>query len=149
MAKLVLKIVLGLAVLLVGYNYFWGNAEEKENSRRIVGQVTELGKSVVNLLKSEKEQFDKGKYDQALAKLTSALNIEHERAAELGDDGQECLEKCKHLEEAEHELEEKLKLVDSDDGQSASDREAAIAAIRNQILQLTSETEDLAREIDG
>jgi predicted nucleic acid-binding Zn-ribbon protein len=148
MAKLVLKIVLGLAVLLVGYNYFWGSAEEKENSRQIVGQVTELGKSVVNLLKSEKEQFDKGKYDQALAKLKSALNIEHERAAELGDEGQVCLEKCKHLEEAEHELEEKLRLVDSDD-QSASDREAAIAAIRNQILQLTSETEDLAREIDG
>ncbi len=149
MAKLVLKIVLGLAVLLVGYNYFWGSAEEKENSRQIVGQVTELGKSVVNLLKSEKEQFDKGKYDQALAKLKSALNIEHERAAELGADGQVCLEKCKHLEEAEHELEEKLKLVDSDDDQSASDREAVIAAIRNQILQLTSETEDLAREIDG
>jgi len=149
MAKLVLKIVVALAVLIVGYNYFWGSAEEKENSKRIVGQVTELGKSVVNLLKSEKEQFDKGKYDQALAKLKSALNIEHERAAELGDDGQMCLEKCKHLEEAEHELEEKLKLVDSDDDQSASDREAAIAAIRDQILQLTSETEDLAREIDG
>ena len=148
MAKLVLKIVLGLAVLLVGYNYFWGNAEEKENSRRIVGQVTELGKSVVNLLKSEKEQFDKGKYDQALAKLKSALNIEHERAAELGADGQVCLEKCKHLEEAEQELEEKLKLVDSED-QSVSDREDAIAAIRDQILKLTSETEDLAREIDG
>lgn len=148
MAKLVLKIVLALAVLLVGYNYFWGNAEEKENSRRIVGQVAELGKSVVNLLKSEKEQFDKGKYDQTLAKLKSALNIEHERAAELGEAGQGCLEKCKHLEEAELELEEKLKLVDSDD-QSASDREAAIAAIRNQILQFTSETEDLAREIDG
>ena len=149
MAKLVLKIVVALAVLLVGYNYFWGNAEEKENSRRIVGQVTELGKSVVNLLKSEKEQFDKGKYDQALAKLKSALNIEKERALELGDDGQVCLEKCRHLEEAEHELEEKLKLVDSDDSQSASDRESAIAAIRKQILQLTSETEDLAHEIDG
>ena len=149
MAKLVLKIVVALAVLIVGYNYFWGNAEGKENSRRIVAQVAELGKSVVDLLKSETEQFDKGKYDQALDKLKSALNIEKERATELGEAGHGCLEKCRHLEEAEHELEEKLKLVDSDDGQSTSDREAAIHAIRDQILKLTGETENLAREIDG
>jgi predicted nucleic acid-binding Zn-ribbon protein len=148
MAKLVLKIVAALAVLLVGYNFFWGNAEEKESSRRIVGQVADLGKSVVNLLSSEKEKFDKGKYDSALEKLKSALNLAKERAAELGEDGHECQEKCEHLEAAHHELEEKLAQVNAPGSEAASDQDAIIKAIREQILKLSSDTESLARAID-
>ena len=148
MAKLVLKIVAALAVLLVGYNFFWGNAEEKESSRRIVGQVADLGKGVVNLLSSEKEKFDKGKYDSALDKLKSALNLAKERAAELGEDGHECREKCEHLEAAHQELEEKLAQVNAQGSEAASDQDAIIEAIREQILKLSSDTESLAREID-
>jgi hypothetical protein len=149
MAKLVIKIVVALVVLIIGYNYFWGDAKEKETSRRIVEQVTELGKSVAELLQSEKENFDQGKYDSAIGQLKSALNIAKVRAAELGDAGHACREKCEHLEKEELELEEKLRSVDSDEGLSAADREVAHQAIRIQILKLTRETEDLAREIDG
>lgn len=149
MAKILIRIVVALVVMIITYNYFLGDAQEKKNSRRIVGQVAELGKSVVNLLKSETEKFDKGKYDNALGNLKSALSITKERAIDLGNGGHVCLQKCEHLEKEQQELQDKLASVDGQAGQSTADRDAAIQAIKNKILKLTSETENLAREIDG
>ena len=51
----IVKLAFALAFVIVGYNYFWGSAEEKESSREIIGQVKSLTGSVVDLLKTEKE----------------------------------------------------------------------------------------------
>ncbi len=150
MTKIVLKVVLALAVLITGFNYFFGNDEEKENSRRIVGQVKELSGSVFDLLKSEKERFDEGKYHDALAKLKEALRLEHDRAESLGDEaGHDCLEKCEHLEQKEQDLEKRLDAIVSDAGLSGAERDKAVHRIRKEILQLTDEARNLAVELDG
>ena len=50
----IIKVVLLLVVGIIGYNYFFGSAEEKANAQQIVGQVQKLTHSVADLLKSEK-----------------------------------------------------------------------------------------------
>ena len=73
--KLVAFLLVVLVVGIVAYNYFLGTEEEQENSRRIIDQVRGLGSSVVNLLYSEKEKFDQGKYDSALEKIGDAIEL--------------------------------------------------------------------------
>ncbi|MFK8114987.1 MAG: hypothetical protein AB8B91_22485, partial [Rubripirellula sp.] len=79
MVKTLFKLVLVLVVGLLSYNYFFGTAEEKERSRQVVAQVGELTSSVVDLLKTEKQKYDAGKYDAAFSKIKTAIGIERQR----------------------------------------------------------------------
>lgn len=144
MGKLLIKVVLLLVVGVLGFNYFFGSPDEKETSRQVFAQVKELSSSVVGLLKSEKEKFDQGEYHDALAKVKTAIGIERDHAVALGHDGQECLAQCEYLQEQEHALGEKLDAITSDSGLSETERTAAAKVVRDEILQLASETESLA-----
>lgn len=147
MAKLLLKVGLVLVVGILGFNFFFGTPEEKESSRQVFDQVKALSSSVVGLLKSEKEKFDQGKYHDALEKVKAAIGIERERAEELGNDGRECLAQCERLQEQEQALEEKLQALAGDAGLDEARQSAAAGAIREEILQLASETETLASRL--
>lgn len=63
-----------LAVGLIGYNYFFGNAEEQASSRKIVGKVADAGKAVGGVFKGEYQKFRDGKYDNAISKIGGALD---------------------------------------------------------------------------
>lgn len=82
-----IRILLKYGALLVAgiliYNYFFGTDTEKDNSRKIFGQVRDVVVSVGQLVKSEKSKFDAGKYDAALEKLGSAYKAVRERAQHL------------------------------------------------------------------
>ena len=146
MGKILFTVVVFLLVGILGFNLLFGTPEEKDSSRKILGQVHELGVNVATLLKSEKEKFDEGKYHDALANVKKALGLEHERAVSLGEEGQDCLERCSRLEEQELELEEKLDAIRS---LPENERAAAVSALRDAILKLTSDAEELAKQLDG
>ena len=134
----IIKVVLLLVVGIIGYNYFFGSAEEKANAQQIVGQVQKLTHSVADLLKSEKEKFDEGKYDDAIAKIKSALNTMHEKIATFTSGGDaNLLRDVESLEQQELNLETRLHNLDPNDVEGAH-------AIRDQILELNRQTESLA-----
>ena len=66
--KLALLIIVGVLV----YNYFLGNEDEKATSEKVFRQVKEVGKSIGDLIKNEREKFRDGKYDEAFDKLGDA-----------------------------------------------------------------------------
>lgn len=107
--KFLLKLALVLAIALVGYNYFLGNEAEKENSREIIQKVEELGVSIGKLIKSEKQKYDEGKYEDALANVNSLISSLKEKISDL-----DLTEKLKTLEEKKDLLKEKIKDIDSD-----------------------------------
>jgi len=72
MIRFVLKIGALLVVGILIYNFFFGDSAEKEQSRKIFGQVKDVVVSVSQLVKTEKQKFDAGKYDTALEKLGGA-----------------------------------------------------------------------------
>jgi hypothetical protein len=146
MGKILLTVVVFLLAGILGFNLFFGTREEKDSSRKIIGQVHELSVNVVTLLNSEKEKFDEGKYHDALANVKEVLGLEHERAESLGENGHDCLDRCSHLEEQEHELEAKLMAITR---LPEDERDAAVVALRDEILKLTSDAEDLAKQLDG
>lgn len=84
LVRYLVPLVLLLSTFLVGYNYFLGNEEEKEQSRQIVAKVTNLGRDILGLLQSEKEKFDAGKYDDAIGRIQSGIDQLTRRVSEVG-----------------------------------------------------------------
>jgi len=136
MIKTIFKIGLLVVAGLLGYNYFLGDAEEKAQSREIVGKAKDLGKDAWNLLKSERTKMKEGKYDGALEKLEGLYGNLKERAGELADS--DVLDRINKLNERRNELEEALKNAD---GELSSEG-------KRKLDDLTAETEELMNEME-
>ena len=71
MIKSILRLAAILVVGILFYNYFLGTPTEKEQSKKVFSKVKDLGRDAWDLLKTEKEKLDEGKYDEALDKITT------------------------------------------------------------------------------
>ncbi|MBK7427125.1 MAG: hypothetical protein IPI60_08875 [Saprospiraceae bacterium] len=135
MFKWLIRLLIFVLIILIGYNYFFGNKEEKETSEAIVTQVKSLGKSLGGVLKSEKEKFDAGKYDEALDKVGNFITGMKKNADKL-DSAQ--LKQLKELEAKQELMQKHLdENKDSEDNLSKADKEA-----------LQKELQDIIREMD-
>ena len=147
MIKLLFKLIALAVVGILTFNFFFGSPEEKETSRRVVGQVRDLSASVFDLLKSEKEKYDQGKYDQALSKIKTAIGIEKRRASELGREGDACLQDCEKMEQEELDIERRLAELAANTTLTPQEQSAAMRAIRERILTLTNATQAVANKL--
>ena len=73
MIRLIFTTAFFLVVVILGYNYFFGTAQEKEQAQEIVSKGAEVIGSGANLLKSEYEKYGEGKYDGALDNISTIL----------------------------------------------------------------------------
>ncbi len=158
--KLGLLLVAGILV----YNYFFGSNSERENSRKIFGQLREVATSTVALVKSEKEKFDHGKYDKALNQLGGVYKGLREQAKNL-DSG--VLSRLDELEQRKAKLQGDLNQLEQDetapppakpgkktllrhDATSQADREAELeerrAELQRQLDRLAQDSQQLTRE---
>jgi len=101
-----LKFGFFLLIGVLGYNYFFGSTEEKESSQRIFQEFKVLGTMVKNLVVSEKQKFDTGKYDVALSKINS-IYIDLQEKAQRTDNVQ-LIDKLKDLSTKKQNLENQL-----------------------------------------
>lgn len=95
MVKLLFKILIPVVTLILVYNYFFGSSKEKETSQKVFTQVKDLSVSVFDLLKQEKEKFDGGKYDEALAKVNKIYATLKAKGEDLSETEKEQLEDLK------------------------------------------------------
>lgn len=106
MIRTMLKFGFFLLIGVLGYNYFFGSTEEKESSQRIFQEFKVLGTMVKNLVVSEKQKFDTGKYDVALSKINS-IYIDLQEKAQRTDNVQ-LIDKLKDLSTKKQNLENQL-----------------------------------------
>ena len=148
-----MKLVLfRLAVLLVVgilvYNYFFGTPEEQAKSKEVGSKVYDLGKSAWDLLKSEKEKFDEGKYDDALDKV-SGLFDDLKQKAETLEDNKDLLDRIADLERQRDAIDREL----SSDGVSSYDKvgeqsEEDAEQMKKRFDDLLKDTEILMRDME-
>jgi len=136
MIRTILKLGIIVVLGLLGYNYFFGDATEKAQSREIVGKAKDLGKDAWELLKSERTKMKEGKYDGALEKLDGLYGNLKERAGELADS--DALSRINELTQRRDELEKALK----DAGGELSGEG------KRKLDDLTAETEELMNEME-
>jgi len=118
--KLAFKLAIFLAIFLIGYNFFFGSPEERENSKAIVGQVKDLGGSVFGLLSSEKTKFQNGKYNGAFEQISDRLVAAKDYASRAYDNGRHWNERLNQLEQQKQWLEGQLPTFD-ENGNSQTD----------------------------
>ena len=136
-----IRSILRLAVLLVigilVYNFFFGTEVEKENSQKVFQEVKEVAVSVKDLIKSEREKFDEGKYDQALSKMGDLFGQLKEKAQEVEDNNY--LEKLADLDKKRKELEK-------DWDAHRPETESEQKDFQNELKKLMEETEALIEQ---
>jgi Sec-independent protein translocase protein TatA len=148
MIKSLLKLGLILVIAVIGYNYFFGTAEEKEQSREIIGKVRDVGRDAWGLLKSEKAKLDEGKYDGALDKVGTTLEgvgellgkLKH-TAEDLNDSG--ALDRLSELQRKQADLEAQL-AAETPESYDAAEQ----ARIKSELKELLMETETLMNDME-
>ncbi|MGK0363941.1 MAG: hypothetical protein ACI85O_000995 [Saprospiraceae bacterium] len=106
MIKSIIKLGLLLVVGILVYNFFLGTPDEKAQSQKVFDKGKDVIVSVGDLLRSEKEKFDSGKYDTALDKIGSAFDGIRDKAREIQDEGY--LGRLNDLDKKRKELQEDL-----------------------------------------
>lgn len=117
MIRFLLKIGALLVAGILIYNYFFGTDTEKENSRKIFGELKDVVVSVGQLVKSEKAKFDAGKYDGALEKLGGAYELIRKQAQHLDA---AMIKRLDELEQRKKNLEQELNDIEQADEQAAA-----------------------------
>ncbi|RME97862.1 MAG: hypothetical protein D6772_09840 [Bacteroidetes bacterium] len=148
MIKSLLKLGVILLLAVLGYNYFFGTAEEKEQSREIIGKVRDVGRDAWALLKSEKEKLDAGKYDGAVDKVGNTLDGVgallgklKNTAEDLNDSG--ALDRLSELQRKQAQLEAELANETPETYDTAEQ-----AHIKRELQELLLETEKLMKDME-
>ncbi len=144
MIKSALKL---LAILVIGiliYNLFLGTEEEKTGAKKIVGEMKDVGIAVKDLLKAEKEKFDKGKYDRAIDKIGSVLSNLKRDAKEFDE---LYVQRIEELERKRKALKEELEMVSDTAGTAGETKETK--AIKEDSKELMKELESLMKDIES
>ncbi len=149
-----IKLGLILVVGILVYNYFFGTQEEKETSKEIFREVGDLGKATWDLLRSEKQKMDEGKYDDAFEKVGSLFDNLRDKAQELNDS--EVLDRLAELEQRRQELEQRTaqrKGVESYENTgprlTPEEQQAREEAINAEWKDLLDDTEDLMNKMEN
>jgi len=83
MIRLIITTAFFLVIVLLSYNYFFGTAEEKEQAQEIFSKGAEVVGAGADLLKSEYQKYEDGKYDGALDNINNLLGKLKEHGGEL------------------------------------------------------------------
>ncbi len=119
MIRSLLKIAALLIAVILVYNYFFGTNEEQENSRKVFGQIRGVVVSVGQLVRSEKDKFDAGKYDAALDKLGGVYKIIRTQAQHVDE---KVIKRLGELETRKTELAQELNEIEAGDQQAAANQ---------------------------
>jgi len=111
MIRLIFTTAFFLVVVILGYNYFFGTAQEKEQAQEIFSKGAEVIGSGANLLKSEYEKYGDGKYDGALGNISTILGKLKENDGELLEEIDSWKQKKDDWEQKKLDLQE---LLDAD-----------------------------------
>jgi nucleoside-triphosphatase THEP1 len=112
MIRSLLKIAALLIAGILVYNYFFGTNEEQENSRKVFGQIRGVVSSVGQLVSSEKDKFDAGKYDAVLDKLGGVYKAIRTQARHMDE---KVIKRLDGLEARKVELEQELSEIEAED----------------------------------
>ncbi len=136
-----------LAILVIGiliYNLFLGTDEEKQGAKKIVGEMKDVGVAVKDLLKAEKEKFDKGKYDKAIDKIGNMLSGLKRNAKEFDE---RYVQRIEELERKRKALKEELDQISDTTGAGGETSETK--AIKKDSKELMQELESLMQEMES
>ncbi|MCB0564062.1 MAG: hypothetical protein KDD01_06765 [Phaeodactylibacter sp.] len=151
MLRSLIKLAIFLVAGILVYNYFFGTPEEKAQSKEVFSDIKDLTKSAVGLLKSEKQKFDDGKYDDAVDKIGGLIDNLKGKAEQL-EDNRDLLDQITVLQQKKNSLETKLGSpgVESygEEGQRVVTDSAQRREIEEDWKELVNKTEQVMQDME-
>ncbi len=151
MIKSLIKLAIILVVGILVYNYFFGTPEEQQQSKEIFTEVKDLTRSAFNLLRTEKQKFDEGKYDDAVEKVGGLLENMKGKAKTLKDN-KGLLDQIAELQQRQRGLDAKLNSPGMQqydkDGRGVIADSADRKEVEREWEDLIRQTERLMREME-
>lgn len=143
----IIKIALFLIVGVLVYNYFWGTESEKATSEKVFRQVKEVGRSIGDLIKQEKEKFADGKYDRAFENLGKVYEDLKDKVSDSSSN--EDRKQLEVLQEQKETLEQKKEALQRDLQQADPDEDVIErgASFDEELKQLVDETTRLLDKV--
>jgi gas vesicle protein len=124
MIRFILTTAFFLVIILLSYNYFFGTAEEKKQAREIFSKGAEVVGAGADLLKSEYQKYQDGKYDGALDNVGHLLDNIKEQSGELFEEIESWNQRKNEWDRKKDDLQQ---LLDTDP--DAIDKEAVNSTI--------------------
>jgi len=146
MIRFIITIAFFLVIALLGYNYFYGTAQEKEQAQEIFSKGAEVVGAGADLLKSEYQKFQGGKYDEALNNINNLLSKVKEQGGELHEEIDSGKQRKEHWDQKQDDL-RKLLNSDSDFINEEKDKKA-IAALEQEREVLEGEGKRLKEKAE-
>jgi cytochrome c556 len=144
MIKSLIRLAIIAVIGVLVYNYFLGDDQEKENARQIFQEVKEVGNSIFDFVKSEKEKFDAGKYDAALDKIGGLFDNMRSSADQLEGNYEDELTSLEQertqLEDRLHEMEQAGADENSPEMEQLQDDLDAFLERTRQMIDLVQQT---------
>lgn len=110
MIRFLIKIGLILVIGILVYNRFFGTDTEKEQSKEIFKKTGDALGATWDLLKSEKQKYNAGKYDRVLDQLGNAYQTVRNGAKYLDEN---VLQRLDDLERRKAVLEQQLDSIEA------------------------------------
>ena len=152
MIRNLIKIVLVVAAGILIYNYFFGTPDEKENAKEVFQkikaagkEVAEVGIAIKDLLQSEREKFDAGKYDNALDKMGKLLGGLKDQAADLD---QRYIDKINQLDDKRKDLEQQVDNIRQNTPADSTANEEEVSRLNRELQNLMQETQRVIGEME-
>ncbi|MGB4850411.1 MAG: hypothetical protein WBP41_20965 [Saprospiraceae bacterium] len=95
-------IIVIIVAAIVGYMYFFGKEDDKVKAHTIVNETKELGKSVGDFIKKQKDKYDDGEFDALIKKIGTSIDRLRSKTDKPSDETQTNL----------RELENQLRQID-------------------------------------
>ena len=74
MIKNLLFLVILILAGVVGQIYFFGKGEDRERAENVVNETKELGRSVGDFIKRQKDRYDDGEFDRLLRRIDKTID---------------------------------------------------------------------------
>jgi hypothetical protein len=112
MIRFLIKIGLILVIGILVYNRFFGDDQEKAQAKEVFKKTGDAVGATWNLLKSEKQKFNAGKYDRVLDQLGNAYQTVRSSAKYLDEN---VLQRLDDLERRKTVLEQQMDSIEMGD----------------------------------
>ncbi len=111
MIRSLIKLGLLLIVAILVYNRFFGTDEEKEQSKKIFGQMRGVVTSVASVMRTERDKFEAGKYDKVMDKLGDAYRTVRDKAEYVDE---KVIKRLDELEQRKAQLQKQIDNLESE-----------------------------------
>lgn len=142
MIRKLISLVILAVIGLMGYNMFFGTDEDKARGQVVAKETKELVGSIFGLLKAEKENYDAGKFDNAMDKLNNAFRNVSQKAKEVGGN---LPERVKDLEKKKDQLDQ---LIEVNKNSKMADPKKENDKIQDEMSDILKELQNIAEDIE-